>query len=132
MRVGQAQGRCLDYLVHMLDAIGSARRYIEGFDKHDFLNDKKTQDAVILKLLVIGEAAAKIAAEYPDFIGQHPELPWKEMRGMRNRMAHGYFDINLEIVWDTLNDSLPDLETKVGHIKALASTEGEGRERGET
>ena len=89
MRVGQAKGRCLDYLVHMLDAIGSARRYIEGFDKHDFLNDKKTQDAVILKLLVIGEAAAKIAAECPDFVGQHPELPWKEMRGMRNRMTHG-------------------------------------------
>ena len=91
MRAGETAGRCLDYLVHMLDAIGSARRYIEGYDKTDFLNDTKTQDAVIFKLLVIGEAAAKIASEYPEFIGQHPELPWKEMRGMRNRMAHGYF-----------------------------------------
>ena len=45
---------------------------------------------------------------------------------------HGYFDIDLEIVWDTLNDSLPDLETKVGHIRALASAEGEERARGET
>jgi uncharacterized protein with HEPN domain len=116
----------------MLDAIASARRYIEGFGRHEFLKDEKTQDAAILKLLVIGEAAAKISDEFPEFVARHPELPWKEMRGMRNRMVHGYFDINLEIVWDTLNESLPGLETKVERIKASALTEGEGRERGET
>ena len=120
MNAKQRQMRYLDYLAHMLDAIRQARGYVEGLSKQDFLDDKKTQDAVILKLLVLGEAAAQIVNECPDFAGQHPEIPWKEMRGMRNRMAHGYFDTNLDIVWDTLHSSLPDLEEKVARISASA------------
>jgi uncharacterized protein with HEPN domain len=116
MNAEQWQMRHLDYLAHMLDAIRQARSYIEGLAKQDFLNDKKTQDAVILKLLVLGEAAAQIVTECSDFAAQHPEIPWKEMRGMRNRMAHGYFDINLDIVWDTLHGSLPDLEANIARI----------------
>ena len=118
MTARQRQSRHLDYLAHMLEAIRQARSYIEGLAKQDFLNDKKTQDAVILKLLVLGEAAAQIATECPDFAGLHPEIPWKEMRGMRNRMAHGYFDINLDIVWDTLHGALPDLEDKIARVIA--------------
>ena len=118
MNAKQRQSRHLDYLAHMLDAIRQARSYIEGLTKQDFLNDKKTQDAVILKLLVLGEAAAQVVTECPDFAGQHPEIPWKEMRGMRNRMAHGYFDINLDIVWETIQASLPDLEEKIARLTA--------------
>jgi len=55
-------------------------------------------------------------AECPDFAAQHPEIPWKQMRGMRNRMAHGYFEIDLEIVWDTIQTSLPDLECQLLNI----------------
>jgi uncharacterized protein with HEPN domain len=121
MNAHQRQLRYSDYLAHMLDAIRQARSYVEGLAKQDFLDDKKTQDAVILKLLVLGEAAAQIVTECSDFAEQHPEIPWKEMRGMRNRMAHGYFDINLDIVWDTIYGSLPDLEDKIARIAALAS-----------
>ena len=122
MNAKQGQFRHVDYLAHMLDAIRQARSYVEGLAKQEFLDDKKTQDAVILKLLVLGEAAAQIVTECSDFAGQHPEIPWKEMRGMRNRMAHGYFEINLDIVWDTIHGSLPDLEDKIARITRPART----------
>ena len=109
--------RCSDYLEHMLEAIHLARSYVEGLPKEDFMEDKQTQQAVILNLLIIGESASYIIREYPDFPEQHPELPWKEMRGMRNRMAHGYFEINLDTVWDTVQDSLPELEQQVITIR---------------
>jgi len=104
----------------MLDAIRHARSYVEGLAKQDFMADAKTQDAVVLKLLVLGEAATQIAVECQEFAALHPEVPWKEMRGMRNRMAHGYFDINREIVWETVMSSLPDLERKIAQIAATA------------
>jgi uncharacterized protein with HEPN domain len=94
----------------MLEAISLARAFTEGMDKQTFLDDKRTQQAVILNLLTLGEAAAHIARLYPEFSAQHPQLPWKQMRGMRNRMAHGYFDINLDIVWETICNDLPTLE----------------------
>jgi uncharacterized protein with HEPN domain len=120
MNATRGQSRHLDYLAHMLDAIRQARSYVEGLGKQDFLKDKRTQDAVMLKLLVLGEAAAQMVSECADFAGQHPEIPWKEMRGMRNRMAHGYFDINLDIVWDTIHQSLPELEDKLARIATPA------------
>jgi uncharacterized protein with HEPN domain len=67
------------------------------------------QQAVIMSLVIIGEAATKLMDSEPGFIAEHPEVPWRSMRGMRNRMAHGYFDINLDVVWDTLQTALPEL-----------------------
>ncbi|MEI6302455.1 MAG: DUF86 domain-containing protein [Betaproteobacteria bacterium] len=108
--------RQADYLQHMLDAIRLARSYVEGLSREDFLADKKTQQAVILNIVVIGEAAAQLAVACPAFVDQKPELPWKQMRGMRNRMAHGYFEINMDIVWDTVQDVFPDLERQIAAI----------------
>jgi uncharacterized protein with HEPN domain len=68
---------------------------------------------------VIGEAASKLADGYPEFAAQHADVPWKQMRGMRNRMAHGYFEINLDIVWDTVQQSLPDIERKIREFRPL-------------
>lgn len=106
-----------DYLDHMLEAIGLIRSYVEGFSKEDFLADKRTQQAVILNIVVIGEAATKLADEYPEFVARYPEVQWKSMRGMRNRMAHGYFDINLDIVWDTIRQSIPVLAQQIQKIR---------------
>lgn len=53
------------------------------------------------------EAATKLLQDYPDFVEQYPDLQWRSMKGMRNRIAHGYFDINLDVVWDTLKQALP-------------------------
>ena len=79
-----------------------------------FPEDRRTQQAVVLNLMTIGEAAARTANEHKEFAAAHPEIPWAQMRGMRNRMAHGYFDIDLNVVWDTVRSSLPDLEARIG------------------
>lgn len=117
--MSRLQFRDVDYLNHMLEAIKLARNYTEGLSREDFLADKKTQQAVILNILVIGEAATKLADSYPEFVARHADVPWQQMRGMRNRMAHGYFEINLDIVWDTIQKSLPDIERKVLEIRPL-------------
>ena len=109
--------RLIDYIGHMLEASQQACTYVEGLDKDEFLSDKKTHQAVILNIVVIGEAATKLVNDYPDFTEQHGQVPWKSMRGMRNRIAHGYFDINLDIVWDTVNAALPQLIEQLTAIK---------------
>jgi len=108
--------RYRDYLEHMLDAIRLARSYVDGLAKAEFLADRKTQQAVILNIVIIGEAATQLVDENPAFADQHSNIPWKQMRGMRNRMAHGYFEIDLDVVWDTVQLSLPDLERKIAAI----------------
>jgi uncharacterized protein with HEPN domain len=106
-----------DYLSHMLEATTLAHSYVEGFSKADFLGDKRTQQAVILNIMVIGEAATKLADESPEFVVKFPQVAWTSMRGMRNRLAHGYFDINLDIVWETVKQALPELESQLRQIQ---------------
>jgi uncharacterized protein with HEPN domain len=103
------EGRLADYLDHMLTAAHDARGFVEGMTKEKFLTDKRTQQAVIMSLVIIGEAAARIIDQYGEFAATHGAIPWRSMRNMRNRVAHGYFDVNLEVVWDTVRTALPDL-----------------------
>lgn len=84
-------------------------QFAEGLDKKNFLADKRTQQAIIMSLVIIGEAATKIMDGYTEFVESHQEIPWRSMRGMRNRIAHGYFEINLDIVWDAVQTALPAL-----------------------
>ncbi len=101
--------RLSDYLGHIRQAATEACDFIDGMAEEDWLADRRTQQAVIMSLVIVGEAATKIMDAYPDFAASHPEVPWRSMRGMRNRIAHGYFDINLELVWQTVKVALPDL-----------------------
>ena len=103
------ENRLADYLDHMRQAATDACSFVEGLSKEDFLADKRTQQAVIMSLIVIGEAATKVMDGYAEFADQHRQVPWRSMRGMRNRIAHGYFDINLDVVWDTVQTALPEL-----------------------
>ena len=103
------ENRLADYLDHMRQAATDACSFVEGLSKEDFLADKRTQQAVIMSLIVIGEAATKVMDTHPEFANQHSQVPWRAMRGMRNRIAHGYFDINLDVVWDTVQTALPEL-----------------------
>lgn len=103
------ESRLPDYLDHIRRAATDACTFVEGLRKEDFLADKRTQQAVILSLLIIGEAATKLLQNYSDFLTRHPDVPWSSMKGMRNRLAHGYFDINLEVVWETVSNALPNL-----------------------
>lgn len=71
--------------------------------------------------MIIGEAASQIINEHSDFIDSTPEIPWREMRGIRNRMAHGYFELNMDIIWDTVTSYLEDLCSKISDIRSPAS-----------
>lgn len=93
----------------MLEAARQACLYVEGLEKADFLEDKRTQQAVILNLVILGEAVTKLFNQDEAFAVRHPQVPWRSMKGMRNRLAHGHFDINLDVVWDTVQTALPGL-----------------------
>ena len=98
-----------DYLNHIRQAATDAITFVKNLNKKKFLEDKHTQQAVIMSLIILGEASTKIMDQHPKFTVGHPQIPWRSMRGMRNRIAHGYFDINLDVVWDTIQSALPDL-----------------------
>lgn len=120
--------RLPDYLGHMRDAEHQACVYIEGMDKAGFLDGRRTQQAVIMNLIIIGEAATKLLDGYREFLDQYPDVPWASMKGMRNRIAHGYFDLNLDTVWETLRTSLPQLLAVLPaiHEAAIAQADGNG------
>ena len=105
-----------DYVELMLNAARQAQSYIDGMTQEDFLADPKTQDAVTMKLLAIGELAAQLLEQHSDFVASHPNIPWLQMKGMRNRMAHGYLERDLGIIWATLQTAIPDLETRLRSI----------------
>lgn len=117
------ENRLPDYLDHMLEAAQQACNYIEGLCIKDFLADKRTQQAVILNLVIIGEAATKLLKDYGQFLERHPEVPWRSMKGMRNRIAHGYFDIDLDVVWATVRTALPQLLERLPAIREDANNE---------
>ncbi|MEO8491358.1 DUF86 domain-containing protein [Pseudomonas sp.] len=98
-----------DYLDHIRQATVDAISFVEGLSKEEFLEDRRTQQAVVMSLVIIGEASTKIMDQYTDFAEGHAQIPWRSMRCMRNRIAHGYFDINLDVVWDTIQTALPEL-----------------------
>jgi len=91
--------------------------YTKGMSREDFLADRKTQQAVLMNLMVMGEATALLRNEHLDFVETHPEVEWNKIRGMRNIMAHEYWTINLGIVWETVVSKIPMLhETLSGLI----------------
>ncbi|MCS7287660.1 MAG: DUF86 domain-containing protein [Roseiflexus sp.] len=95
------------FLMDMLDSVHKATTYIAGQSYSDFLADTKTQDAVVRNLEILGEAARRI----PLHIQQsRPEIPWRQIAGLRNRLAHGYFAIDYAIVWDIVANELPLLD----------------------
>ncbi len=73
-----------------------------------------------MNLIIIGEAATKVMSQHPEFVERHPEIPWRSMRGMRNRIAHGYFDINLDVVWDTVQTALPGLLKQMQNAQGIS------------
>ena len=103
----------------MLQAFARISRYVHG-GAAEFLRDDKTQDAVIRNIEIIGEAAKNIERVDPAFVAQHPEVPWPIIYAMRNRLSHGYFEVDLEVVWQTVDRDLPVLEVQ---IRALTGPE---------
>ena len=116
--------RLEDYLEHIGQAAQDAVDFTAGMDRDGFGRDRRTQQAVVMSLVIVGEAAAKIMDTYPGYAEAHPEVPWRAMRGMRNRIAHGYFEINLDLVWDTVTTALPDLLAQLEDVPAQTDATG--------
>jgi uncharacterized protein with HEPN domain len=90
----------------ILDAITAIQEYIAGMTYDVFVADRKTVDAVVRNLIIIGEATGHIPAE---ICQAHPEIPWNDMRAMRNFVVHEYFGVSDKILWDTVQMNLPPL-----------------------
>jgi uncharacterized protein with HEPN domain len=93
-----------DYLRDMLENAEKARSFIKGLDYDDFRKDDKAMYAVIRAFEIIGEAARQIPEDVRD---AHPEIQWREIMGMRNKLTHEYFGVNTEVVWRTVQEDLP-------------------------
>ena len=94
------------YLLDMLIAARDARLFVSGLTRRQFDASRLHQNAVVKALEIIGEAAGRISEEARK---AHPEIPWGEIIGMRNRLVHGYFEVDWEKVWDTVRHDLPPL-----------------------
>jgi uncharacterized protein with HEPN domain len=109
--------RLSDYLDHILEAIERIEEYVADLEETSFLGNKLVQDAVIRNFEVIGEASNNIEKRFPEFVAAHPELPLASAYQMRNAVAHGYFQVDFEILWKTIRRDLPSLHTKVEEIR---------------
>lgn len=81
-----------------------------------FLEDEKTQDAVIRNFEIIGEAARNITRHHTDYADRHPEIAWSDIYLMRNRLSHGYFTLDMELVWKTIQTDLPELAGEINQL----------------
>lgn len=105
-----------DYLEHIRQAIRRIQRYVAEIDHAAFLANEEKQDAVIRNLEIIGEAAGNIQRHFPGFSTRYPGFPLKAAYGTRNALAHGYFKVDLDMVWKTVERDLPLLMTQVEEV----------------
>ena len=102
-----------DYLNDILQSIADSRLFISGMSYDRFCADRKTVNAVVRSLEIIGEATKNIPA---DIRAKNPELPWIEIAGMRDKLIHEYFGVDLEIVWETVRNDLAPLEIAIRKV----------------
>jgi uncharacterized protein with HEPN domain len=105
--------RLAEYLRQLKIAAQDSIQFVDGMSYEDFQADIKTQRAVTMNLVILGEAASKVEEHFPEFAVEHPEIAWTAIRGMRNRIAHEYFILNFETIWTTIEAELPRLIQQV-------------------
>ena len=101
------------YLGHIIQAADDIAGFIVGFDKNLFIEDKKTHDATIRQLMIIGEATKNLPI---DFRKKHSEIPWNKIAGTRDRLVHEYFGVDMNLAWFMAKNDVPDLKLKVEKI----------------
>jgi len=99
------------YLDDIRASIGKIETYVRGMSWEEFAADQKTIDAVVRNLEIIGEAANRLPEETR---ARYPGIPWDEMVGMRNKIIHEYFGVDLEILWETVQQDIPGLKEDMG------------------
>ena len=112
------------WLLYIEDMIGFGERvlsYTEGLDQDHFLADRRTYDATLRNIELIGEAATHI----PKYVREeHPDIPWRRIVGTRNRVAHGYLGIDDDVVWDIIQTDVPDLLPRLRIVLEDARSDG--------
>lgn len=103
------------YLDDILLAASHIDQFISGVTKDDFMASELIRSAVLQKLMVIGEAAARISA---DLKAAHPQVPWRNIAGFRNHAIHAYFSVNWEVVWVTATLESPKLAAQVEQVRS--------------
>lgn len=98
------------FIEHILESISLLRGFIEGVPKEKFLKSTEKQDAIVRRIEIIGEAVKNLPEE---FKSAHSEIPWKDIAGMRDNLIHEYFGVDLEEVWKTIKEDIPDLENQI-------------------
>ena len=101
------------YLKHILDAIAKIEEYLHEVDQEKFSKTSLIQDGVIRQIEIIGEAAKNISS---DLRNKYSHIPWKDIAGMRDRLIHGYFGVDIDAVWTTTKDDIPGLKKEVEQI----------------
>ena len=95
-------------------AIGRIERYCASMELASFLADDKTADAVVRNIAIIGEAVTRLPGS---FKVKHPGVPWTQIAGLRNRIVHDYAGVDLEIIWEVVQRSLPELRAQIADLR---------------
>jgi len=112
--------RCpFEYLRHILDEIAYVQGVTRDITQTDFLADETLKRSVVRSIEIIGEAAKKLPSDFKD---KHPDVQWKRVAGMRDRLIHGYFGVDYRIVWDVAENKLPELKQKISQMMSEEGT----------